>query len=340
VAAGTATPEPVTQDAVRAMAMQIFPELEGSRYLRIFDNAGIERRPLVQPLEWYAEAHPLAEREALAVEHGLELGTDAGRSALARAGVEPDEIDALVFVSTTVLRAPNLDVSLVPALGLRHDVRRVPLFGFASLGGAAGTAMAADLVRAGHRKVLVVAAETNSLMFVPDVAFSPESAVILALFSDGAGAVVVGPEGPLQVVGSHVDLVPESLPAMGFDPDDEGLRWRLASDVPDLAAEVTRPSAEAACASVGWTLDDVDHLLLHPGGVKILETCAEALGVDVAALERSFGVLADLGNLSSATVIAVLERFLADGPPSGRVLLTAMGPGFALEHVMMQSNEA
>ena len=333
-AVAVAAPPPVSQDDVRDVALRLHPDLEGTRYLEMFDNAGIRQRTLVQPLEWYLEPHPLHERFTLAVERARVLGAEAGRVALDRAGVDPLAVDAVVVVSTTVLRSPGLDVDLVPALGLRHDVRRLPLFGFASLGGAAGLALAADLVRGGLGHVLVVAAEANSLTFVPGES-SPEAVVTMALFSDGAAAAVVsGSAGRVRLVGSHVDLVPDSVDVMGFDPVDTGLRWRLAKDVPEVARANTAASVDAALATVGWRRKDLDHVLLHPGGVRVLEACAEAIGVVRERLGRSYDVLADHGNMSSATVLAVMERLLREPVVEGRGILTAMGPGFAYEHVL------
>lgn len=336
-AVAVATPPSVAQDDVRDLALRLYPSLEGSRYLGVFDNAGIDRRCLVQPLEWYGQPHPLHERFTLAVDRARALGARAGADALALADVDPAEVDVLVTVSTTVLRAPGLDVDLVPALGLRRDVRRLPLFGFASLGGAAGLALAADLVRAGARRALVVATEANSLTFVPGDD-SPEAIVTMALFSDGAAAAVVSAdEGRVRLVGSHVDLVPDSVRVMGFDPVDTGLRWRLAKDVPDVARAETAASVDAALSTVGWSRASLDHVLLHPGGVRVLEACAEALGVSTELLSRSYDVLAAHGNMSSATVLAVLERLLREPEVQGRGILTAMGPGFAFEHVLFES---
>lgn len=342
VVAGVASalPPAVPQTAVRDFAASLFPSVAEPRYLAMFDNAAIDRRHLVDPIERYGELRPFGEREQEANRHGVALGAAAARAALDRADVRAGDVDALVFVSTTSLRAPNLDVDLVPALGLRADVRRVPLFGFASLGGAAGLALAADLVRAGHGTVLLVAVEVNSLMFVPDEP-SPQSLVTLALFSDGAAAVVVRAGAPDEasaprLVGRHTTLVPDSLRVMGFDATDHGLRWRLAPDVPEVALANTRVSAEAAVASVGWSLGELGHVLLHPGGAKVLDACQEVLGLDDGALISSRRTLAEHGNVSSATLLLVLEDFLATGPRPGRGLATAMGPGFAYEHVLFE----
>jgi alkylresorcinol/alkylpyrone synthase len=193
--------------------------------------------------------------------------------------------------------------------------------------------------------------EMNTLMFTPGDD-SPEALVTLALFSDGAAAVVLtaepappdspdSPEAPgagsLRVVASVADLVPDSLGVMGFDVDDNGLRWRLAANVPDVALANTARSVDAALATAGWQRNDVDHLVLHPGGVKVVAACAEALGVGMEPMAASLGVLRDVGNMSGVTVLMVLQRHLAAGPPPGRALLTAMGPGFGFEHVLLES---
>ena len=331
-----ALPEAVAQGEVRDLVVDLYPHLAGSRYLSVFDNAGIERRPLVRPLDWYRRPHDLAERSALAVDEGTRLGAEAGRRALDAAGVDGREVDALVVVSTTVLRSPGIDVDLTAQLGLREDVRRLQLFGLASLGGAAGLALAADLVRAGHRHVLVVAAEVNSGTFVPGDD-SVGALVTLALFSDGAAGVVVSADrGSVAVAGRHTTLVPGTLDVMGFDVDDPGLHWHLAAAVPDVVRDHTAASVDDAVAATGWARSDLDHVLVHPGGIRLLEVCREVLGLAPGALDRSYAALADHGNLSSATVLAVLGRWLGEGEPTGRALLVAMGPGFAYEHVLLE----
>jgi alkylresorcinol/alkylpyrone synthase len=332
-------PPGVEQSAVAAFAADLYPELARTRGLQVFDNADIERRHLARPLHWYADPQPPSVRYRLAGDLALEHGSFAARQAMARAEISADDVDSLVFVSTTVLRSPNLDVSLASTLGLRRDVRRLPLFGLASLGGAAGLGTAADLVRGGDRVVLVIASEMNSLTFVPDEE-SMESIVTMALFSDGAAAAVVRRGGEeirpreLRVVARHSTLVPDSLDVMGFDATDEGLRWRLAPDVPDVARRWTRTSVDDALASAGWTRDQVEHALVHPGGSKVLDAVQEALGWDAGRLQWSRDVMRAHGNVSSATVLLVLDAFLAAPPSDGRGLLTAMGPGFGFEHVL------
>jgi alkylresorcinol/alkylpyrone synthase len=345
VAVAASNPPAVAQQDVASFTTSLFPDIGAQRVQAVFDNTGIDQRHLGRPLAWYAERQPPGVRFRIASDLALEHGSFAARQVMARAEVAPEDVDTLVFVSTTVLRSPNLDVSLASTLGLRREVRRVPMFGLASLGGAAALGLAADLVRGGDRTVLVIASEMNSLTFVPGDE-SMESLVTMALFSDGAAAAIVqgaGAEaaaGSVTLVARHSTIVPDSLDVMGFDVTDEGLRWRLAPDVPDVALTWTRASVEQALAEAGWKLADVDHALVHPGGTKVLEAVERAVGWEPGRLSWSREVMRDHGNVSSVTVLLVLERFLASDPSPGRGLVTAMGPGFAFEHVLFTVGDA
>lgn len=327
---------PFGQDEIADFATSLLPDIDPAKVHAVFDNTGIERRHLACPLSFYGQTVRPSVRYDMANDLARGYGTEAAQAALAQADVEADEVDTLIFVSTTVVRSPNLDVSLAVELGLRRDVRRIPIFGLASLGGATALGLAADLVNGGDGVVLIVAAEMNSLMFVPGNA-SMESLVTLALFSDGAAAAVVrenaGTTNSIEIIDHRSTLVPDSLDAMGFDVTDQGLRWRLAPDVPELARAWARESVEDALAEVRWKVEDLDHLLVHPGGTKVLDAVEEGLDLVPGRLTWSREIMRDHGNVSSVTVLLVLERFLASRPAKGRGLLTAMGPGFAFEHV-------
>ena len=345
----------VPQSEVAAVAARLYPEAP-ERHLAMFANAGITTRRLVRDPDWYATARPLGERAALAVTEGTRLASEAASAALSAAGTPATAVDAVVVATSTVVRSPGLDVALVEALGLRTGVRRVPIGSMASLGGANALAVGADLVAAGHRNVLVVVVEVNSLTYVPGgrtgasaaIGGSPAELATMALFSDGAAAVVLGAAGTgglLRVLGSHAEVVPDTLGVMGFDVDDDGLRWRLAAEVPEVAAQHVPGSFAAAAAAVGWDPASVDHLLVHPGGVRVLAAVTDALGVDPDRLALSSSVLNDCGNLSGPTVLVVLERHLAAGPPSGaagppsgRGFVVAMGPGFGFEYVAVAAD--
>ncbi len=343
VGVASSLPPPVAQDEIARFAVELYPELEGSRHLAMFANAGIERRHLAHDLDWYRDRRSLAERAGEAGALGLHHAARAASDALEAAGVAPAAVDAVVMVTSTVLEVPTLDAALVSALGLRDDVRRVPLWGMASLGGAAGLGLAWELVGPGSGTVLVVGVEMNSLTFVRDDQ-SMDMLVSMALFSDGAAAAVVraadpstpGAAGDVELVGRHSTLVPDTAWAMGFGVADTGLRWHLAPNVPEVASRWARASIEAAFATVDWSRTDDDHALIHPGGAKVLDAVEDALGLDRHSLHWSRETMRDHGNVSSVTVLLMLERFLAARPAPGPGLITAMGPGFAFEHVLFE----
>lgn len=329
--------ERVPQDVVADFAKSLLPDIDPAKVQAVFDNTGIEHRHLACPIEFYGQSVRPSVRYSMANDIAVAFGARAAIEALERVDLHPTQVDTLIFVSTTSVRSPNLDASLVERIGLRDDVRRLPIFGLASLGGATALGLAADLVNGGDEVVLIVAAELNSLTFVPGDR-SMESLVTLALFSDGAAAAVVCSNQDsiqsIEIVDHHSVLVPDSIGLMGFEVTDAGLRWRLSPDVPDVARAWARRSVEEALYDVRWTPDQLDHLLVHPGGTKVLDAVEEGLDLPSGALSWSREVMRDHGNLSSATVLLVLERFLASRPAEGRGLLTAMGPGFAFEHVV------
>ncbi len=190
------------------------------RLLPVFDNGQIEARHFCRPLEWFGQEWTFPERNALYVEHALELSEKAARRCLDRAGVEPEEVGALFFVSTTGISTPSLDAKLLFELGLSPNLKRVPVWGLGCAGGAAGVARAADHARAYPGQfVLMIAVELCSLTFqVGDV--SKSNLVAASLFADGAAAVLLGPgEGP-EVVGSHSTTWPGTGDVMGWDAAD------------------------------------------------------------------------------------------------------------------------
>ena len=193
-------------------------------------------------------------------------------------------------------------------------------------------------MRAGYQNVLLLSAELCSLTLVAGDERS-SNFVGSALFSDGAAALLLGPEGQgsylARVRGARSTLLPQSEDVMGWDVADDGLRVRFSQDIPALVAGIMRENVEQALAPLGWSTDDLNEYIVHPGGVKVLMAYEEALGLPPGRLVCSRKVLRDYGNMSSATVLFVLEQTLRRGA-SGRGLLSAMGPGFCAEHVLLE----
>ena len=329
-------PHDAPQSAIREVAFQLFPEYaESPRHAAIFANTGISRRQLARPLEWYATPRTFSEKNEAFVEVALELGEETARAALESSGVAPTDIGGILWVSTTGLRTPSPDATLAVRLGLPRDVRRMPLWGLGCAGGVGGLVRADDLVRATGRPVLLVTVELCSLTFVR-ADRSRSNFVGTALFGDGAAAAVLAPDGPgVQILGGHGELFPDSEAVMGWDLTDAGLQVRFARDIPTIVRQELPGTVERTLARLAPSRE-VAHHVVHPGGTKVLAAYAEALGVSPDALEPSHQVLADHGNMSGPTVLFVLQRTLArPGGLQGAALLTAMGPGFAVEHAVL-----
>ena len=308
------------------------------RLLPVFDNAHIRARHFCRPLEWFGREWSFPERNALYVEHALELSEKAARRCLNRAGVEPEEVGALFFVSTTGISTPSLDARLLFELGLNPNLKRIPVWGLGCAGGAAGVARAADYARAyPDELVLVVAVELCGLTFqVGDI--SKSNLVAASLFADGAAAVLLGAgEGP-EILGSHSTIWPGTEDVMGWDLIESGLKVRFAKSVPQIVRTRTRATVEEACEKHGVAPVDLRHLVVHPGGARVLEAYEEALGLVPGSLDLSWEILRHYGNMSSVSVLFVLERFL-EGYPVGsgeHGSISALGPGFSAEHVLFR----
>jgi alkylresorcinol/alkylpyrone synthase len=355
VALATAVPpHPVAQEQVKEFAGNLFGEVlrgDDERLLAVFDHAGIRCRNLSAPLDWFARDHDFAERNALYVEQAVRLGQQVAGQALAKAGLRPTDIDHLVFVSSTGIAAPTVDARLANTLGLRGDFHRTPIWGLGCAGGVAGLARARQFALADPgARVLLIALELCSLTFQRND-LSKRNLVAASLFGDGAAAaVVVAEEGsaarnghrPLDLVASSSTFWPDTLDVMGWDVDGAGLHVIFARDIPTIVRERVRPGLAEFLGRHALTLDTLDHLVAHPGGTKVLAAYQEALGLREGALGHARAVLRDHGNMSSPTCLFVLQRFLDAQTiaPRQTAVLSALGPGFCAEYLLLRGSTA
>lgn len=342
-AVATAVPPHVLEQADVAERVRVMfgDEALVKRLLPVFENSGIDRRYSCVPVEWYYDPHDWRDRNAVYLESALALLERAARDALARAGARIDDVAAIVAVSTTGVATPSLDALLVERMGLPRTVRRLPIFGFGCAGGTLGLGRAGVLaghVRAGVTLFLVV--ELCTLSFRRDD-LTKSNIVATALFGDGAAAAVLSPEaqGP-AVVSSGEHLFEKTLDVMGWDVEHDGLRAIFSRDIPDLVRRRFRAVLDVYLAENGLTMSDVDRVLPHPGGVKVLDALTQAFGLQDGALDDSRAILREYGNMSAATVLFVLERALARGALRDgdwrRALMTSMGPGFTAGFVTLE----
>ena len=334
----------LAESFARTMFADAIPDLE--RLLPLFHNAGIRTRYFCVPQEWFFTSHDLAEKSARYVVEATDLSARAARTALGRAGLVPTDIDYIIYVNTTGLATPSIDARLINTLGLRPDVRRTPIWGLGCAGGAAGLSHAHHyaLAHPGAR-VLLVATELCGLTFLPDDT-SKSNLVATALFADGSGAVVIGgddtPEPGLEIVATRSRFYPDSEEVMGWTVLQEGLQVVFAQRIPDIVRETAGEDVAAFLGAHDLAIADIDAFLLHPGGTKVLEAYEEALAVTSAQLALPYEVLRDYGNMSSATVLYVLEQYLQGRPEDqvfgtgGHGLISALGPGFCAESLLLR----
>jgi len=334
LALATAVPDHVLgQEEVAQRARYLF-EQNGScdveRLMPVFANAGIARRYSCVPIEWYAEPHGWTERNQLYLDHAANLLERAARDCLDRAGLRPADLDAIVTVSTTGIATPSLDAVLSGRLGLRNDVRRLPIFGLGCAGGVLGLARAADWARAmPGANILYLVVELCALSF-RKADTGKSNIVATALFGDGAAAAVLSTEGEGAAFGASGEhLFPESLDVMGWDVQEDGLKAIFSRDIPALVRREMRDVSGTFLARNGLSFGDIDRFVCHPGGVKVLSALEDAFGLEADTLAVERDVLSGYGNMSAATLLFVLDRVMKE-KRSGRMLLAAMGPGFTV----------
>jgi len=313
---------------------------------RVHANAGVSHRHLALPLERYAALADFGEANTEFIRVAVDLGAEAVGQALQSAGLRPTDVDLVVSTTVTGVAVPPMEARVAARLGLRTDVKRVPMFGLGCVAGAAGVARLHDYLL-GHPDdvAVLLSVELCSLTMQRDDT-SVANLVASGLFGDGAAAVVmVGRNradgtGLPRVVATRSRLYPDSERAMGWDVAASGLRIVLGVEVPELVRANVRDDVDRFLADQGLSRADIGWWVTHPGGPKVLEAMAEALELDRDALALTWRSLDQIGNLSSASVLHVLADTLRERPPApgSHGVLMAMGPGFCLELVLLRAH--
>jgi len=311
---------------------------------RIHASSGVETRNLVMPLEQYSSIASFQESNDFFIAEGTTLAERALTGALAAAGLQPTDVDFLLFTSVTGIAAPSIDAQLVQRLGLRTDVKRLPSFGLGCVAGAAGIARVHDYLTGHPNEVAVLLSVELCSLTVQASDDSMANIVASGLFGDGAAAVIMvgdnrakqlGLPGP-EIVDTRSRIYPDTADVIGWDIGGTGFRIVLSAGVPEVIDRNFASDAEGLLAAHDLTIADVGAWAAHPGGPKVLEAFARALDLPDGALDASWRSLARVGNLSSAAVLHVLAELMdAHQAPGTNGLLFALGPGVTAELVLL-----
>lgn len=339
----TAHPEHrVGPEELKAYLCAALSSGSAGRFSRIVDRSDIRSRHTVAPLAELCALGSVEQRAARYVAHALAMGEDVARRALAASGIDPATIGTLISVTSTGYMAPSLDAYLIECLGLRSSVRRIPISQLGCSGGVSAIATAADLIGAAHGTALVVSVEICSLCLQ---SHSPSRTDLIAsvLFGDGAAAAVLTtaepPSGP-EVIASRSVLLKGSAARVGMQLSaSTGLRLVLSRDMPSIVRNSLPRLVDGFLHPHGLSADDIAFWLVHPGGPRVLEAVEQCFALPRGALDHSWAVWHECGNMSSATSLFVLDRWLRTAGAThsdGYGLMIAFGPGVSCEMILLK----
>jgi len=300
-------------------------------------------RYLALPLEEYLPLERFSERNDAFNRVSLDLGEQAVRRALDAAGLRPRDVDHLFFVTVTGIAVPSIDTRIISALGMRKEIKRTPIFGLGCVAGATGTARAADYIRAYPSEVAMLLSVELCSLTLQREDLSIANIIASGLFGDGAAAVLIGgrdqdgAKGP-QVVATRSLVFPNTEEILGWEIVDSGFKIVLSSKLTDLVRANILAEVDSFLATQQIDRTHIKHWIAHAGGPKVLETLEGALELPADALALSWRSLKSVGNLSSASVMFILDDLLKDNAaePGDYGMMIGMGPGFSVELVLLK----
>ncbi|WP_342433912.1 3-oxoacyl-[acyl-carrier-protein] synthase III C-terminal domain-containing protein [Neobacillus sp. FSL H8-0543] len=338
-------------DFARGIFTERFKDIE--RLLKAFQNGQIEKRHFAKDIEWFKKDHSFEEKNNAYIEAAVTLGKQAIEKCLSNRGflarkVDFQEIDAIFYISSTGLATPSIEARIMNLLPFHSHTKRIPIWGLGCAGGAAGLSRAFEYCLAyPEAKVLVLSVELCSLTFQRND-LSKSNLIGTSLFADGiACALVCGNEANLNdirrqksfpsIINTQSTLMPDSLDVMGWDIKEQGLFVVFSRDIPRIIEDWLKPNVGEFLKSNQLELSDIDHFIAHPGGKKVIDAYIKSLSIPSAMTDVSLEVLRQYGNMSSATILFVLKRFMEMDIEAGSYgLCTALGPGFSSELLLVR----
>ena len=309
---------------------------------RLEESMKVDGRYLVRPIEFYESLDRWGQANDAWIEAALELGEQALCKAVQAAGIKPKNLSAIFVTSVTGIASPSLDARLVNRMGLSPNIKRIPIFGLGCVAGAAGISRAADYVRGYPGQAAALLSVELCSLTLQRNDLSMAHLISALLFGDGAAATIVfGKDMPTtgpEILATKSVFYPNTERVMGWDISEKGFRIVLAPEVPDMVTNHLGKDIDAFLGEQALTRKDISGWIMHTGGPKVLEATAATLGLTEKDLEASWDCLRKVGNLSSTSVLLVLEDFFSRRRPApgSYSILAAMGPGFCSELVLLR----
>lgn len=316
------------------------------RLLESFDNAQIDHRNLCVPVEYFFSQRSFKEKNDLFIELSLKYSIQALNNVLEKSDIDKSMITDLIFVSSTGISTPGIDAMIINEMKLNPEINRYPVWGLGCAGGVSGIAKANMIARANPEAlVAVVSAELCSLTFIRND-ISKSNFIATGLFSDGVAAVLIAgdefksdkqQEYNLKIIDSRSKLYYDSLDVMGWEIVDEGFKVVFSKDIPNIVYKNVKGDILNFLGRHNLSVEDIKNFITHPGGIKVINAYIDALELDPNLMENTKHILKQYGNMSGATVLYVLERFLENYIGEGKGLMMSLGPGFSSEMVLLET---
>ncbi len=307
---------------------------------KIFEGAAVDKRySIMEPSEVFT-ATSFEAKNDIYTREVIILGEQVLEKALQKAGWQPETLDYIITVSCTGIMIPSLDAYLINRLKLRQDIVRLPVTEMGCAAGISGIIYAKNFLQANPgKRAAVIAVESPSATFQLDD-FSMANIVSAAIFGDGAACVLLSSDedaqGP-EILAEEMYHFYENEHMMGFKLTNSGLQMVLDIEVPDTIASHFPDIIHPFLKKQQLKIEDIDHLIFHPGGKKIVNMVEELFSDMGKNINITKEILRLYGNMSSATVLYVLEEIMEGNPQKGdKGLMLSFGPGFSAQRVLLQ----
>lgn len=341
-------PHKVNQKKLKDFSRSIFSKKfkDIDRLLESFDNSMIKERNLCVPVEFFSGNKTFNEKNNIYIKDSLKYSVDAIKNILQKSGINKNQITDLIFISSTGISTPGIDAQIINEMRLDPNINRLPVWGLGCAGGTAGIAKANVIAKANPEAVvIVICCELCSLTFLNED-LSKSNFIATSLFSDGIAAVLITGDkykhtgknkSRLKIIDSQSRLYYDSLDVMGWEVTKAGLKVIFSRDIPTIVNKSVKKDIVSFLKKHRLNIKDIKYFVTHPGGIKVINAYIEALKIEPDLMKNTFSVLESYGNMSSATVLYVLEKFMEEGIKKGYGLIMSLGPGFSSELVLVRN---